>query len=279
MFSQAFDIVLLFASVALQLLAAVLALLAIPGSGKYRYSWLALSLALILMVARRIVSLSDAMQGVAQDSVNTLFGFLISVLMLLSLFGLRGLLKTLRDNEDRLTRLAATDALTGLANRRQVLARLDMELRRAERSGHSLSVLMLDLDHFKAINDSHGHAIGDAVLVAAATRWSAQLRAVDLCGRIGGEEFLVVLPETAADAARTTAERLRAALADTPIDTVSGALQVTVSIGLATHAPARNTAGIADEAGLVEHMKNLQQRADQALYQAKAAGRNCVRDA
>ena len=278
MSNQYLNIALLFASVVLQIQAALLALQAMPGSGKYRYSWLALSLALTLMVERRAVPLYEAVQGGHLDFVNTLFGFLISLLMALSLLGLRSLLKSLRDNEERLTRLATIDVLTGLANRCHVLASLEMELRRAERNGRPLSLLMLDLDHFKAINDQYGHAIGDAVLVAAAARWTSCLRAVDMCGRIGGEEFLVVLPDTDADAARTTAERLRAVLADSPIDTASGELNVTVSIGAASQVVVSKAEASASEDRISSRMKSLQHRVDQALYRAKADGRNCVRD-
>jgi diguanylate cyclase (GGDEF)-like protein len=270
------NIAMLAASVVLQFAAAVLALRAMRDSGSYRYPWIALSLALELMVERRAVPLVSAIGDTPQDLTNVSFGLLISMLMAFSLFGLGRLLHTMRDNEARLTHLATTDTLTGIANRRMVLSALEMELNRAGRTGRPLALLMLDLDLFKSINDRHGHAIGDAVLVATAARCQAQLRGMDTCGRIGGEEFLVVLPETGADEARVIAERLRATLGDNAIDTSAGPIAVTVSIGLALFnpmaTPARRT-----EVDLADQVQELLRQADQSLYRAKSEGRNCVR--
>jgi len=263
-------------SALLQLIAALLALRAMPHSGSYRYPWIALSLALMLMVERRVGPLLDFHNGVA-DLVDALFGLVVSVLIVFSLIGLDRLLRAIRTNEEHLTRLAITDALTGLANRRHLLAELEKELRRAGRSVRPLSVLMVDLDRFKAINDRYGHAVGDAVLVAVAARCMARLRAIDLCGRIGGEEFVVLLPEADAEGAAATAERLRADLAETPIDTVGGPLIVTISMGVATHDPRRRHADETAEDNVTSQAQALLQRADDALYRAKASGRNCVR--
>ncbi len=263
------------ASALLQVIAAVLALSALPDSRNHRYPWIALSLALVLMVWRRIEPLLDFHDGMA-DLLEALYALLVSAVIALSVIGLVRLMRELRATEERLTRLAVTDSLTGIANRRQLLAGLEQEVRRAGRSGRPLSVLMLDLDHFKAVNDRYGHAVGDAVLIAVVTRCLARLRAIDLCGRIGGEEFVVVLPETDEEGAAATAERLRADMADTPLDTATGPLDVTVSIGIATHRPgARPHHPGAD--GAADATQALLQRADDALYRAKAGGRNCVR--
>jgi len=161
--------------------------------------------------------------------------------------------------------MALTDALTGLASRRHFLAEAARELSRARR-GHALSFLMLDVDHFKAINDTHGHAIGDRVLVELGRTLRAVLREADLAGRLGGEEFGVLLPDADAALARAVAERARAALAAArvPMDG-AGPLGFTVSVGVATLEPGD------DEAA------TLIARADAALYDAKRAGRNCVR--
>ena len=265
------------ASALLQLVAALLALRAMPHSGRFRYPWIALSIALLLMVERRVEPLFDFHDGLA-DLVDALFALLISALIAFSLLGLDRLLRAIRTNQQQLTRLATTDALTGLANRRHLLAELEKELRRTSRSGRPLSVLMIDLDRFKGVNDRHGHAVGDAVLVAVAARCLARLRAIDLCGRVGGEEFVVLLPEADARGATITAERLCADLAETPIDTAGGPLRVTISIGVATHQPhgPQPDEAAADETGRAQL---LLQRADDALYRAKAGGRNCVRAA
>ncbi len=264
------------ASALLQLGAALLALRAMPHSGSFRYPWIALSLALALMVERRVQPLLQFRDGAA-DLADALLALLISALIAFSVLRLERLLRAIRAHEEQLTRLATTDALTGLANRRHLLAELEKELRRAARSGRPLSVLMVDLDHFKGVNDRYGHAAGDAALVAVAGRCLARLRAIDLCGRIGGEEFVVLLPETGAEGAATTAERLCADLAGTSIDTAAGPLHVTISIGVASHLPRTPQPDEAADEETQGAVQALLQRADRALYEAKAGGRNCVR--
>ena len=157
----------------------------------------------------------------------------------------------------RLEALLREDALTGLSNRRAILTQLAGMVSGARRHGHPLSIAVLDLDHFKRINDTHGHKTGDQVLVAAAHALATHLRAEDQLGRLGGEEFLVLLPDADAGAAAHVAEKLRleVAAAPTPVD-------VTVSVGLATWDG--------------ETAEDLLQRADEALYAAKDAGRDRV---
>jgi two-component system, cell cycle response regulator len=157
----------------------------------------------------------------------------------------------------RLEALLREDALTGLSNRRAILTQLGGMVSAARRHGHPLSIAMVDLDHFKRVNDSHGHKTGDAVLVASAHALRSHLRAEDQLGRLGGEEFLILLPDTDADAAGHVAEKLRleVAGAGTPVP-------VTVSIGLATWDS--------------EAPEDLLHRADEALYAAKDAGRDRV---
>lgn len=167
-------------------------------------------------------------------------------------------------------RLALTDPLTGLANRHAALPRLDRIAARARASGRPFAVMLLDLDRFKAVNDSFGHAAGDAVLAAVARRIAAQLGPGDLAARIGGEEFLVALPDTLPAVARATAERLRAAVEAeaVPLPDGSGATRVTVSIGLAL--------GEGKAASPAEEAAAAMRRADRALLSAKAEGRNQV---
>jgi two-component system, cell cycle response regulator len=157
---------------------------------------------------------------------------------------------------------ATHDGLTGLLNRAAILAKLDDELARSAREGRPVSVLMVDLDRFKAVNDTHGHLAGDAVLREAASRLKSAARRYDSVGRYGGEEFLVVLPGCEAAAAGAQAERLREAMAGTPFRADSRPLAITCSIGL------RCTSECAPEF--------LVRDADDALYQAKSQGRNCV---
>ncbi len=172
----------------------------------------------------------------------------------------------LRERNAQLQRLATTDELTGLYNRRHVGRELERLILRARRHDQLISVAMLDVDHFKAINDEHGHAVGDAVLVEVAARLERRLRGDDLVGRWGGEEFLFVLPETPAEGAQVVSESVRAVIGDEPIELAVGTLAVTASIGWASW----ETSDGSDD---------LLARADLALYAAKAAGRNTVRPA
>ncbi|MCS6810193.1 MAG: diguanylate cyclase [Tepidimonas sp.] len=165
-----------------------------------------------------------------------------------------------------LQRIAVTDALTGIANRRSILQQLDDELRRLRRHGRPLSVLSLDLDYFKQVNDRYGHAVGDAMLQHVVRTVQQQLRATDSFGRIGGEEFLVLLPETGAEEAQKVAFKLREAVARSPLTVHEGTpLAMTVSIGGLTATEAEWDAA------------RLLALADAALYEAKRAGRDCVR--
>jgi len=162
--------------------------------------------------------------------------------------------------------MAVTDSLTGLHNRRYAMFELDRIL---TRPGRGVAVMMLDLDHFKQINDSHGHSVGDEVLRHVARRLQAQLRSGDLLARIGGEEFLVALPDTDRSSALDCAERLRAAVSGDPVK-LSGdtpPLSVTLSVGLTL---TRSGGQAADSA------QSLIERADGALYGAKAEGRDQV---
>jgi len=165
--------------------------------------------------------------------------------------------------EEELRRAATTDALTGLANRQHLLHLAREELGRVHRYHHPLSLLMLDVDHFKRINDTHGHAMGDEVLRALADTCRANLRETDHLGRTGGEEFIAVLPETDSAGARQLGERLVAAVAALepprrPVDQ-----PVTISVGVITLRPE-------------EELDTAMQRVDDRMYAAKAAGRNTM---
>jgi two-component system cell cycle response regulator len=165
----------------------------------------------------------------------------------------KGLQEEIVAQAKRLEALLFEDALTGLSNRRFVLTQLGGQVSGARRHQRPLSVAIVDVDHFKSINDTRGHAEGDRVLVAVAMALRAHLRAEDQLGRLGGEEFLALLPDTDAEAAHTAAEKLRASVAETG---------VTVSVGWA--------------AWEGESAEELVRRADDALYAAKAAGRDRV---
>ena len=172
----------------------------------------------------------------------------------------------LRDNLDHSLELAVTDQLTGLHNRRYMTGQLGALVTRAARGGDPVSALMIDIDHFKKINDSFGHDIGDEVLREFAVRLASNVRAVDLPVRYGGEEFTVIMPDTKIEDAQRIAERIRLHVAGSPFRVSNGEdlLMVTISIGVAATLGADDTA------------EALIKRADEAVYEAKAAGRNTV---
>ena len=175
-----------------------------------------------------------------------------------------GRLLSLEDSRLRLYHQAIRDPLTGLYNRRHVLDMLGMELDQCGRFGQGLSIMMIDLDHFKAVNDRFGHATGDQVLSVMAQRMAFGLRKVDQLGRIGGEEFLAYSPQTDHEGIRALAERLREHVIVDPLPGLPGNDRVTLSIGIATWEGSDDT------------LERMLSRADQALYQAKAEGRNRV---
>ncbi len=172
----------------------------------------------------------------------------------------------LKHAQAELLHLATTDPLTGLANRRHFFHHAAFELNRSGRYAHPLSVLMIDLDDFKQVNDRLGHAAGDIVLAEAAQRMRRTLRQADLLARYGGEEFVALLPESSHAQSWAAALRLHADLSSQPICVGEIAITVTASIGVATRQP-----------GSDDTLDDLLQRADRALYKAKQAGKNCVR--
>jgi len=177
--------------------------------------------------------------------------------------------KKLEAAEARIRKMAVTDELTNLKNRRFVLARLSEELERARRYQRALSCLILDVDHFKRVNDAYGHDAGDAVLKAVSVAVQGRCRDADTVGRYGGEEFMAVLPETDGKRARHVAERIRQTIEELRVTTSTGEeITVTASLGVADLSPNGEVDGV-DAGALIK-------RADDALYRAKEAGRNRV---
>lgn len=175
------------------------------------------------------------------------------------------LVRRLEVQTELLSKLAAYDDLTGAYNRRSMFHHLEAEIGRARRYQRDLSVLMVDVDHFKRVNDSLGHAAGDAALAWVAHTLHAQLRSMDFLCRYGGEEFCVILPETGAAGAARAGERLREAVEREPFTTGSTRVPLTISVGVATWSAAAGT-----------EIPDLLAQADAALLEAKRAGRNRV---
>jgi diguanylate cyclase (GGDEF)-like protein len=191
---------------------------------------------------------------------------IITVLILLFIlyFMVWKLVSRLQESQKQLKQLSVTDELTGLRNRRYIMERLEDEFQRARRSDKPMGLIMLDLDHFKQINDMHGHQFGDLVLKAVASRMRASIREYDLLGRVGGEEFFIVSPEAEVEETLRIAERIRELIRGEAISDGKREVTVTISAGVTM---------------LKEHDRDIDvlfSRADTALYSAKQQGRDRV---
>ena len=182
-----------------------------------------------------------------------------------------GLVVNMRDISERkrfvaeLERLSETDALTNTFNRRGFMKFADREFERSRRNEQPLTLVMIDIDRFKSVNDRYGHAAGDMVLAMIAQACRKQIRSIDLLARFGGEEFIILLTDATDDAARTIADRVHEGIAGSRIRTIKGEVSVTASFGIATV-----------DAGTVD-LETAIRLADEALYEAKNSGRNCIR--
>jgi diguanylate cyclase (GGDEF)-like protein/PAS domain S-box-containing protein len=174
------------------------------------------------------------------------------------------LIKRLNETQTHLKHVAITDELTGLRNRRYIVERLEEEFQRAKRTGRPLSLIMLDIDHFKKINDAHGHLFGDVVLRVVSTRMKETLRKHDLIGRVGGEEFLIICPESSLEDTVVVAERIRRIIHGETIS--DGVREAAVAL----------SAGVTMLMASDRSSDTLFSRADTALYKAKERGRNRV---
>ncbi len=214
-----------------------------------------------LLRSNAVVSQMQLQRRTLLLAVTLIFGALLAVV-----FGvLCSRLRLGRETASELENMARTDPATGLANRRHMFERIELERIRSQRSGRMFSVLMVDIDRFKSINDKYGHDIGDAVLVEVSQRMRAQLRGQDLLARWGGEEFLVLLPETDLSGGRVVAEKLRHAVSSVPmtIPVDSSPIALSVTIGVAECAP---------DVGIDACIK----AADEAMYVGKRGGRDQV---
>jgi len=194
-------------------------------------------------------------------------GTVASMLGLIYLFVYK-LTRKIAAAEQRIREMAVTDELTGLFNRRVFRDRLTEESERSKRYNRPLSCIMFDVDHFKNVNDTHGHDVGDVVLRMIGNLLSEHSRTSDCVARYGGEEFVHILPETGADEAAGVAEKLRALIAEQTIETGNGPLQVTSSFGVASFS--------ADDIRQTPDIDTIVKVADEALYKAKNGGRNRV---
>jgi len=225
----------------------------------------------VLAITAAAVVLAMAMTALAttelpadrQVRTVTIAAVVTSVIGVVFFYWFVDSIRAMGKKNDAANRLAGTDDLTGLHNRRAFLASAERELARAERQSGELALLIVDLDHFKRVNDTHGHSVGDSALVAVANVLALSVRVdVDIVGRLGGEEFAVLLPGCDAPTALQAAERIRVAIEALRVAAPGGEVAMTASIGCAAIAGG----------GLAA----VQQAADDALYAAKRGGRNQV---
>ncbi|WP_070266910.1 GGDEF domain-containing protein [Duganella sp. HH101] len=254
----------------------VLRLLGCVAIGVLIYGFVTLKLAdnLLQVQAAGIPAALARSLEVARDTTWAFYWVFALIIVFIAVFGYHmfihwqtltnKLLSDLRHANQRLYMLAGTDSLTGLHNRRVADERIAAEWQRAQRLGLQAALVMIDIDHFKQINDRHGHPTGDEAIRILASEIRALSREIDSACRYGGEEFLIILPQADADGAHTFAERLRTSVAAIPVPSEHGAFHFTVSVGIALFD--------AEESG---HDAWIE-RSDSALYQAKREGRNRV---
>lgn len=252
----------------IQLASAVIAISSTQFVRRFRFGWLLLALGFLLMVSRRITPLFS--QDI--NPVDAILSLVISTLLFFGILTVRKITKDLFDKELKLQNLLQYDHLTNALSRSEILYRGHLEVERAKRANSPLGVLMVDIDHFKKVNDQYGHESGDIILKNLKKHCCQILREIDLFGRIGGEEFLVLLPNTNLEDSRAAAERIRKHVeAQINHATNHQAIKITVSIGVTCFHP--NEWNSDDCASI---FKSLIKLADNAMYQAKNAGRNQI---
>jgi diguanylate cyclase (GGDEF)-like protein len=236
----------------------------LPCHGKqgYRLGDIRGGVSVIIPAAELMAQMSTNRSQIIIDAVLTI-GLVLAILYLFAW----KLVVRLDDAQKRLQHLAVTDELTGLRNRRDIMEQLENEYQRAVRTGAALSLVIIDIDHFKQVNDTFGHAFGDVVLKSVARDMRDSLRTYDLLGRIGGEEFLIASPGSTLDEAAALAERIREKIKGKTISDRNHAISITVSAGVTTLSGQDVKAG------------SMLARADHALYQAKQGGRDQVMSA
>jgi diguanylate cyclase (GGDEF)-like protein len=239
---------------------------------RYKVGWLILAAGLSLMLGRRIAPIMSIIQTHDFHLTDAILSVPISILLFVGVVTVRKIVIELSQAKAELLEMLRTDNLTLALSRAEIIRQCKQEIERSKRTGQTLAVLELDIDYFKQVNDRHGHHIGDEVLKGLSKYCLNYLRKMDSFGRIGGEEFIALLPNTNLDLANEIAERLRVGISELVCSCEDGNhICITVSIGIAIFDPA-NKDRISDKF-TVETLLN---EVDQAMYRAKQAGRNCV---
>lgn len=194
----------------------------------------------------------------------------LSIFLWIGLIGLHQLFDILEDQRDKLERISKHDHLTEALSRLEIESQIIKEIKKSDRSEHPIALIMLDIDHFKTINDTFGHPVGDQVLKKLSLYCMSQLRSIDSFGRVGGEEFLIMLSETNEVGAFMVAERIRQGVsALVCAQALNQDIKIQISLGISIYVP-----GSEPDDSPYEIMKKYSRRADLAMYQAKQAGRN-----
>lgn len=238
---------------------------------KFRWAWLFIASGLALMALRRLGSIQQMYLTGNYFFFDAAISVIISLCLVIGIYGIKKSFQNDRSRIDALKLLDRLDVLTNCLSRKEIHYQVSQEIERSLRKQSQFSLLMLDIDHFKNINDSFGHQVGDEILVSLVRCIQATLRQIDNLGRIGGEEFLILLPEADEIEAMNAAERIRKHIANTQhLTSWSEPLKITVSIGVATFIPKQQN--ILDKDSLLSSLVN---QADKAMYSAKNSGRNC----
>jgi diguanylate cyclase (GGDEF)-like protein len=255
-----------------QILATYYAIHLFLKSRLYRYSSGFFALGIGFLTVSSIIPVTHILWGDYFDEVEAGLSAAVSISLLLGVIFFKKLLIDLESKNFILDQFLKKDALTSALSRVEAIARAEIEIKKSFRSQKSTAFLMLDIDHFKLVNDSYGHPIGDQVLINLASACKEELREVDIFGRVGGEEFLIVLPETLKLGAIEVANRLRLKVSKRVLTTVGDkSIFITVSIGVAIFDPQGDQS--MDSSNVIRKYYSL---CDSAMYHAKQAGRNQV---
>jgi len=241
-------------------------------SSLYRWAWISLALGLALMLGRRVSPLVKIYTSDQYNISDAILSVPISALLLLAMIGIGKIISQVNSSNELLQTLTQLDSLTQCFSRNEIFYRINEEIKRSRRNNHSFALLEMDIDHFKNVNDQYGHQVGDEILISLVRHTKDTLRTIDAVGRIGGEEFLILLPESDAKQAVEVAERIRAQIASAShLTSAPSEVKITISIGVTIFHP-NNSPQITVEAASTGLIKE----ADSAMYKAKNTGRNRV---
>ena len=259
-------------SLCAQIAAAIYAINLFFRAQAYRLACGFLAIGFTLMVGRRIYPIIHLLDGGHPNFSDAWLSVPISVLLLLGMILFRKLLVDLEDKSFILSQFLKFDALTGAMSRMETFSRVELEIQKSFRNKECIAFLMADIDHFKNVNDIYGHPIGDQVLMNLVKLCQEELREIDIFGRVGGEEFLIVLPETNLSQSMEIANRLRLRVADKPVAYANHQdILITISIGIAILDPCIEKSNVSNAL-----LKKYYGLCDEAMYRAKKAGRNQV---